>query len=217
MSALDLLLAYADTYGPVIPLAFILLLFRRKQMPRVLIILSWYLLISIVIFGISNYMANRFMNNLFLYHLFCIIELCFVCLLFKEMIRSEKVRRTIPYFLALATLLFILNSVFLEKINSWNSNSASVEFLIIICFSLIYYFELAGSNDILFFSKNAFFWIVSGLFVYCSGCSVLFAFYKYTAQNNIRFTLDFWIFQILMYLIKNLLITKGILCFKARK
>lgn len=29
--------------------------------------------------------------------------------------------------------------------------------------------------------------------------------------------LNFWMFQIIMYLIKNILIAKGILCFKARK
>jgi hypothetical protein len=214
---LERLLAYADTYGPAIPLAFIFFIFKIKQMPRVMTILSWYLLSSVVIFGISNYMADRRINNLFLYHLFCVVELSFLLFLFREIIQSEKIRKSIPLLLLLFVLLFVLNSIFLEQMNSWNSNSASIEFLIIICFSFIYYFELANSDAILSFSTNAFFWIVSGLFVYCASCSIVFAFYKYAAPSNGNFTLNFWMFQIIMYLVKNILITKGILCFKARK
>lgn len=217
MSILDNLLAYADTYGPVIPLISIFFVFRFRQVPRVIVILSWYLLFSMVLFGISNYLADRNMNNMFLYHIFSIVELAFVCFIFREIIQSKKVRKAIPYLLALFVLLFILNSIFLEGMDSWNSNSSSIEFLIIICFSLIYYFELANSDDILSFSTNPFFWIVSGFFVYCASCTVVFAFYKLNALESGKFALNYWMFQIIMYLVKNILFAKGILCFKARK
>lgn len=217
MSILDNLMAYADTYAPAIPLISIFFVFRFKQMPRVITILSWYLLFSMLLFGVSNYLADRNMNNMFLYHIFSIVELAFVCFMFREVIHSKKIRKAIPYLLAFFVLLFILNTVFLEGMDSWNSNSSSIEFLIIICFSLIYYFELANSDDILSFATNPFFWIVSGFFVYCASCTVVFAFYKLNALKSGNFALNYWMFQIIMYLIKNILFAKGILCFKVRK
>jgi hypothetical protein len=211
------LLAYADTYGSLIPLIIIFIVFSKKKMPLVIRLLSWYLLFSFLLFGISNYLADKGINNLFIYHLFAVLEFLFLALIFREIIENILVKRRVIYIIVIFCFLAVLNVFLFEKLNTLNSNIAAIEFLILIILALIYYFELSNSDKILLFQRNPYFWIVSAFFIYFTSCILIFALYKYAAKTNRSFTLDFWLIQVAMYIIKNLVLSKGILCFKYNK
>lgn len=186
-------------------------------MPGAIVVLCWYLLFSVLLFAVSNYMADKSINNMFLYHLFSLAEVIFLSFFFRKILKTPLIRKAIPYFILLFILVFVFSTLFLEKLDSFNSNTSGIEFLIIIIFCMAYYFQLANSDEILFFTQNPIFWIVSGLFIYYASSMMMFALYKYAAESNKDFVLNFWMFQVIMYLVKNILITKGILCFKVSK
>lgn len=209
-------LAYADTWAPLIPIYFIVTGFRVIKYPLEIIWLLVYLVVCVLLFGYSNYLADRSINNLYVYHLFTIAELILLLKYFEAILVSKK-KQLINYLICLLTGVFILNSFYFEDTRSFNGNSSTLEFFFIIVFCLIYYFELTNTANILYFQINPVFWIVSGLFLYCSCCIVVFALYKYATINYTPFVLNFWIFQVIMYIIKNLLIAKGVICYKRQK
>ena len=209
------LLKYADTYGSVFPL--LVLIYKRNLVPKENFILFWYFLLSIVIFSYSNYLADRVENNLYLYHIFSIIELTLLLQYFKKIIKSLLIKNLINWVTILFLIASALNILFLEKINSLNSNTQSIEFLLLIAFCFIYYMELASSDQIIYFFKHPVFWIVTGFFIYFSITIFIFSFYKYSERTYHTFTINFWTVQEVMYLLKNLIISYGILCFNKKK
>ncbi len=209
-------LDYSDTYGSVFPVLAILIVFGNK-VPKTVVILFWYFIVSIILFGYSNYLADRRINNLFIYHLFSIIEITLLLYFFKQVIKIKSVTIGIKWIILLFLIISVLNFLFLESSDSLNSNTLSIEFLVIIIFCSIYYFKFSQSDQIVVFHKQPYFWIVTGFFVYFTTTLLVFSLYKYTVTSYRSFIFDFWIFQEVMYIIKNLLIAYGILCFRKIK
>lgn len=214
MTFFEALIAYADTYGSIIPLVVLSIVFHKRKVPKTLLPLVFYLFISVIVFGFSNYLADRKINNLFLYNIFSAIELALILYFFHGIIKNPKIRKWILPVILLYLILLTGNLIFLEKINSFNSNALAIEFLFLIIFCFSYYYELSSSEEVIVFLKTPYFWMVSGFFIYFSTCILVFVLYKYAAIQNRKFILDFWEFQVIMYLIKNILIAKGLLCFK---
>jgi len=206
---MESILKYSDTYGSIFPLIALIILWNK--VPKETHILLWYFISSILIFGYSNYLADKAVNNSFLYHIFSILELAILLQYFKKLVVTSLVKKVINGIIITFLILSIFNIIFLEKSNSLNSNTQSIEFLLLIIFCFIYYSNLSKTDNILFFYKQPAFWIVTGFFIYFSSTIILFSFYKYAAR--IDETFSFWKFQEIMYLVKNFFITYGILCF----
>ena len=152
---------YADTYGCAIPL--ILLLFRKRKLSREEKLLTWYLIFSIAIFGLSNYLADQSIHNSFLYHLFADVEFFFIARYFSFVISNALVKKIIPFAIIGFIVFSVVNILFLnEPLTSWNSNTFCLEFFLIIALCFVYFFELTSSNDILQFYKIESFWIIAG-------------------------------------------------------
>lgn len=214
---IEKLLEYADTYGSLIPLSIILLLFSKRKMPLGVKLLAAYFILSFLLFGLSNYLADRSINNLFIYHIFAILEFVFIGQFFRTIISSKKFKSSSLYIIIIFCLLALINSILFEKFTTLNSNVIAIEFLLLIIFSFIYYFELSYSEEVLVFYRQPNFWIITGFFVYFASCILIFALYKYTAVTNRQFVLKFWLIQVVMYIVKNIILAKGILCYRYNK
>lgn len=214
---LEKLLKYADTIGSIIPLVAAFVVFSKKGIPSQMVPMAWYLFLSFVVYCITNILADRGINNLLFYNVFSVIELVFILEFFRKIIQNSKIKKFITPISILFTAFLILNMTFFEGPDSFNSNAIAIEFTLIIIFSFVFYYEFSNTDAIVFFSKNPIVWIVSGFFIYFSACILTFALYKYAATADREFTLDFWLFQVVMYLLRNIFITKGILCFKTQK
>lgn len=215
MNLLDKLLEYADTYGSAIPLVTILLVFNKRKYPPYLIPLIWYFLLSILLFGYSNYLADRSINNIFLYNLFCPAELILLTWFFHSA-NPNKVSTWVPLgIIGIFISMYTYNLLYLESMKSFFSNMMAIEYLTIIFFCFYYYYQFSLRGEVIDFMKTPLFWIVSGFFLYFSLCIMVVVFYRYAAIQNREFVLNFWLIQVAMYLLKNLLITKGVLCFRS--
>src|ERR1700704_1355690 len=104
-------LGYADTYGCAIPLIFLLV--RKRKLLLEEKILTWYLILSIIIYGLTNYQADRSIPNSFLYHLYADVEFFFIAMYFSLVIRNTLVKKIIPYAIAGVILFSVLNVLFL--------------------------------------------------------------------------------------------------------
>lgn len=212
MPLMQFLLKYGDSIAPLIPLAAFL--FNWKQVPRRVYIILGYLFISAFVYGYSNYLADRYINNMYLYHIICLIEFLCISIYILSLIKSRALKKIIYIQSAFFVAFFFSNLYWLEPINTLNSNSISLEFLLLIIACSFYFYELTNSDAMLHFHKDGDFWIVSGfLFHFCSSF-LTFALYKYTAKNNEFFMANFWNVQVILYIIRCIIISKGILCFR---
>lgn len=213
---LKFLFDYADTYGSVIPLIAIIVLFRK--VPKETILLFWYFIFSIALFWYSNYLADRSIPSVFLYHIFSVAELAFLLPYFVIITNKNGLKKITYWVLGGFIAVSIINILLLESLQSLNSNTLAIEFLIIIVYCFIYYLQLSQTEKLLGFFKEPTFWIVTGFFVYFAIDVIVFALYKYAAKYNRAILFDFWAFQEIMYIIKNIIIAYGILCYrKVRK
>lgn len=203
---------YSDTYGSMIPVLAIGKKFWRKKVPKDIQVLLWYFFLSIILFGYSNYLADRKINNLFIYHFFSPIELFFLTNYFSKK-QILKFRWSLIISFVFLVICFF-NTLCFEEIKTLNSNTQSIEFLLLLILCSFFYYKYSKSNQILNFQIQPEFWIITGFFIYFSTTILLFSFYKYAIVHYRSFLFDFWDFQEIMYIVKNALIAYGILCYK---
>lgn len=211
---LSLFLKYADSIAPLIPI--IAFLFNRKQVPKRMYIILGYLFISALLYGYSNYLADRYINNMYLYHIICIIEFTCVSIFILSILKSTGLKKIIYAQSGFFVGFFFFNLAFLEKISTLSSNSISLEFLLLIIACSFYYYELTNSETILVYNKDGDFWVVSGFLFHFCGSFLTFAFYKYVAKTNVAFMVNFWNVQVILYVIRCLIISIGILCYRKK-
>ena len=213
MEILLRLLDFADTYMPFL----ILLIFLSvwKLMPRRELLLFAYLVISFVIFGITIIMGVTHHNNMALYHFFSLVELILMVYYFLDIMDWRKKRLV---FFLISTVYFIfwlLNLIYWEPLNMFNSNSAGLANLIILALCMSYMLVLSKSDEILYFQRLPSFWIAGAFLVYCAVSFLVILAFKYFLENNLmQEAIDIWYIQNIANIVKFTMIAIGILCYR---
>ncbi|CAN5633540.1 hypothetical protein BH10BAC2_BH10BAC2_14220 [soil metagenome] len=179
--------------------------------------LSSYLLINIFLGLITNVMGFFHINNLMLYHFYTLFEQWFLS--YYILIKIIKVKEIKVYWLVNSgfTLFWLFNVWALEPLHSFNSNTSVVSSLIILLLCLYYIFELSKSEDILYFQKLPSFWIISGFLFYSALSTLIFAVYKYyVLQNLVAEGIQIWSLMHFTIVIKYIMISAGLICYKKR-
>src|SRR5215471_9129193 len=124
----DWVLRNSDTYLPLLTL--IVYVLNWKRIAKQELTLFFYLVVNVIIFGISNLLADRAINNLFLYHLYSLVDLILVTYYLSVVLLK---RSKLFYSIAIGYSCFWgLNILMWESVSSFNSNAASLANLIIL-------------------------------------------------------------------------------------
>src|SRR6476660_219597 len=143
----DWVLRNSDTYLPLLTLIVYILNWRKIAKQE--LILFFYLVVNVILFGITNLLADRGINNLFLYHLYSLLDLIAVTYYLSVVLLK---RNRLFYSIAIGYSCFWgLNILIWESLSSFNSNAASLANLIILILSMYYLLQLSKSEDILNF------------------------------------------------------------------
>jgi hypothetical protein len=192
---------FADS---ILPLAAAIILGSRyNSLPAALKILFYYLLLSSIIFSISNYLADRVINNLFLYHLYTVFNFCCITFYLQSSFFLFKNKRLLYLLLATVVLFCVANTLFWEKFTSFDTNALifTNTLLVILClWSMIksisdhYLLEnLAYSSLIIMFA----------FFVYSSSSTLVFCYFKYISNYGKKVSNDVWFFHDNIIIFKN--------------
>lgn len=125
---------------------------RYVVLPKSIKILGIYLLLNLVVQIVADQLWQRSMNNLYLLHLITLLD--FVCLsfFFKEIyLNYNKFKEYFYYIIGTISTLLILNSIFLEPLDFFNSNARILVQSILITYVIMYLFDAFGKVD---FSKR---------------------------------------------------------------
>ncbi len=147
-----------------------------KKLPAQLKTFSWFIFLSGIIELVSRIYWFSKLNNMPLLHFY--VAAGFVCLaLFYRHVLTGIINKNIISITLILFLLFtILNSMFVQPIDTFNSNALTVEAVIIVVLSLSTYIFMM--NDIvkkqLVTVVRSLNWINSGLFIYYASSLLIF-------------------------------------------
>ncbi|WP_108804739.1 hypothetical protein [Aquimarina sp. Aq107] len=133
------------------------------------------LVLCIVIVEItSRLLWYKKINNLPVYHFYIIIEFILIIYIYRD-----ELSRLFPklFFAILSigfTIFSIGNTLFLQDINTFNSNATTLLGIIVIFLSLSYFYALLKEVKYSALETNPMFWINAGFLIYFSSNLILF-------------------------------------------
>ncbi|RFZ84084.1 hypothetical protein DYU05_00135 [Mucilaginibacter terrenus] len=150
-----------------------------KHLLRPYRIIFWFALFSFVINGTSIICSQGFhLRTTGFIHLYTVFEFVFLSVYFAEIYGPKK--RNIIYGLATLFVLFcIANTLFWQSTMIMNSYTRSVGAIILIGYSLVYFFKQDVHEETIEWSSEGLNWITAGLLLYYSCSLFMFIFFNY--------------------------------------
>ena len=160
---------------------------------------------------ISSYITRLLgINNMPLLHIYTVVEFAMISwfyhTLFKKIFSASPV--------AIIALLFacgsVINSLFIQRILSFNSYTRGIEAILIILYALIFLYVFFFQPDARNLMNDPVLWINAGILIYFSGAATLFILSNYILPLGYQFNKNVWGVHALLSIIMYLLITVGL-------
>jgi hypothetical protein len=149
-------------------------------------------------------------NNLPMIHLFIVISILFFTAIYYNAFIRVAVKRTILIVGAAALLIVIFNAIFIEGIWDYPSISNTVLSVLVIIFSLAYFYQLLNRQEFIHIEKQGLFWINAGVLFYYSINIFLFMLFRQLVLVHQQE--DYYLINNVTNIIANLLFAAGLLC-----
>lgn len=141
--------------------------------------LSVYLVILPFLVLWMNHEAYQHNNNMYLKHALSHFEISIFSIYYYFLFEKYFFKR-IVFVLFIAYVLFaFFDTLFFEQITVYPANIGFVYSLIIILYSLLFFFEIYEKGEVLYIERHPHFWINSALILYYSGTLLLGLFSNY--------------------------------------
>lgn len=141
-------------------------------------------------------------NNLRLVHIYTLLELVILSMFFLSVFKKMKLEYPIKTITGVLLLLCILNSIFIQPLDTFNSYAATLVSLTLISYCILTFYHLLGRDD----SKyNKIRWLVSGLLLYQMTSFVVMAFSNILSQMAVEVDLIVWFMRIVIMIVTKIL------------
>ena len=184
----------------------VLLIFRFPRLNKTLKVVGVYLIVSAAIDIVSTSMFFKQENNLKFLHLFTLFEIVIIGHLFKLVFAQLKSAFN-PYYVIIPSTLFVLiNTLFIQNIESYNSYSALMTSVVIMTFC-IYFFLLILDFE----TQNQHFitlkWFVTCLFILHSISLIVMLFGNMFHDISVEAQSYVWSFRSIVILSTKIILT----------
>jgi hypothetical protein len=141
-------------------------------------VIFYYLVVDGIVNLVAIALADNDIHNLPLLHVFTIMEFLMLSYFYLQVLRDKTARLVLRCLLIIFPLFCIVNFLFFQSINRFNTNTRPIEALIIMACSLAYFSE---TNDTATkWSQIPVNWVNTGLLLYFSGALFIFSFSNVT-------------------------------------
>lgn len=181
------------------------------RIPQEISALRGFLLIDAVTEWLAKWLAVLQVNNLPLLHLYTPLEFWAISWFYKVVFAEWALfqRYFYPWVIGISVLL-MGNSIFLEPLTGFNSNAKTLTQIIIITYSIAYFFRSFGKTDFSEKRALAIALINVGILFYYSGSLFIFMFSKALNspefQTNTSVQVFFWMLNGALFLLFQILI-----------
>ncbi len=188
---------------------FIIILINFKTINKHLIPLLWLLIINIVVEIVNVIFAQLGLNNQYIFHYFTVAEFTlislFYSLFFSNYFSTWLIKILIPVFFILAYIDSRINGL-----NTVNNFSASVESIILIFYSLFFFYYVL--NNLIFENllSTPVFWLNTAILFYFSGNLILFVFSNHMERiDSIKYGILWSVIHTFFNVIYNVFLSLG--------
>lgn len=161
-----------------------------------------YTFISVVIL---NLLINRYSGTEYLsFRVFTIVE-CLTLILYLWLILSSKLAKTALVFLSFGFVTFsVWDLITNRNADTFDSIPTVIECIIIIGFSMFYFYEQLKNPQSLFLYSTPNFWVVVGLIIFFAGNFFIFI-YAQSNSESVEFKNTFGLINAILSFIENIL------------
>ena len=164
--------------------------------------MAYYIFLLLILNSSATLLADEGTNNLVITHLLALGEFIVLSLFFKEILVGDYlVKKYFRSFLAVFGGLIILNSLFLERINTFNTNAKTLVLFVIIFLSTAFFYDRSIRLMKVDAYERALRIMVSAILIYYSGSFFVYLFYKFSTNNKIFYSHKMLVFNSALYLI----------------
>ncbi len=192
----------------VIFLPFGLAMFWRKKLTGPMFVIFCYLILGIAAQLISFITKEYQIKNLPLLHLYTVIEFSWITWFYHQAMPVYLPERRTKVIIVIFSVAAALNTLFLQPVTQFNTYIRTSESILVIIFSLLFFYKIISEMKIQRLEKEPLFWINVGFLIYFSGSTLLFIFSNYILPFKNTLNLYVWslhaIFSILLYLIQSI-------------
>ena len=185
--------------------------YNYKNLDKTLKIVAAFLLVSSLfdwVLEIAELM--KVLNNLPAIHIFIITSIVFYCVIYYYTFFNPLLKNAIIVLSSVALIGVIVNMIFFEGIWEYPSNSNTILSVMMIVFSLTYFYQLLNRQEFMHIEKIGLFWINAGVLLYFAINIFLFMLLKRIIQMHQQ--QEYYLIHIITNIIANLLYTGGLLC-----
>ncbi|MCF8450226.1 MAG: hypothetical protein K9G49_10190 [Taibaiella sp.] len=146
---------------------------KYKKLNKELKVICWYIFLAAFANLVCNSLGFNGINNMPVMHIYTPIEFTLLITFYQLLLREEMSGRVLKMLIPAFLIFCIVNALFLQGIYTYNTNTKSIEALVIISLTLAYFKK---KLDKMQFDEGEKYliYINSGLLLYFAGSFVLF-------------------------------------------
>ena len=153
-------------------------------------LLSVYLILLPFLVLWMDHEAYELKNNMYLKHLLSHFEICIFSLYFYFLFEKQIFKRIVLSLFLVYIIFSVFDTIYFEPFSTYPSNIGFIYSLMLILYSLLFFFEIYEKGEVLYIERHPHFWVNSALLIYYSGTLLLglfsnFLMYKIPRENYI--------------------------------
>ncbi len=211
MAAVNNFLFFLDTVAPFVILCLTVLsfYFNKEQLIYSDYLIVYFLISQCVLNSAAFFLQSKLLNNHWLYHLNCLITMIIFTIYFLKSLHNKKV--VFPGLLVFL-LFWLINIIWLQPYDTFNSYSYSLGAFLIVLLSLLNFRELIIQMPVQQILSLKDFWILAGLLTYFGSCFFIFISYNYISEVNPKNVGVLWKIHNVFLAVACVLFFKAIAC-----
>jgi hypothetical protein len=165
---------------------------------------AWFICVSAIVQCISLGLWFFSIHNLFLNHFFVPVGSVCIALFYNKLLSKFITSNVIWMVLALFLLTTLVNSVFIQPLNTFNSYALAIQCVLVVILSLATFLLLMNYGNHLNGEVDTRYvnWINSGLFIYYASVLILFYFGDILIKSfSLQLNRYVWLLHSLFYII----------------
>jgi hypothetical protein len=185
-------------------------LFNYRHLTAILKVVAAFLLVS-TLFDWGFEIASHYhvVNNFPAIHAFILISLIFFGAIYYMAFFNALLKKIAIILSVIAFIALIGNTIFIEGLMEYPSMSNTVLSVLLIFFSLVYFYQLLTRQEFVHIEKQGMFWINAGVLFYYAINIFLFMLFQRIINAHQE---DYYVIHNVINIITNVLFTVGLLC-----
>lgn len=176
------MLEFVSYYSVFLPF-LLFLLYRKKMVYADKLIFAYTCLVILAEISIEIYQIyDKYTYNVI--HVYMFSEVFIFTYLIKHLMNSKFLNRLYWWILSFYYVVAVINTIYFEPFDTFNSTLRSIENILIILFCLFFFYRLFVKSEIVYLQNYPYFWAVSGMLIHFSGTLFIYTFAKYMATET---------------------------------